>query len=44
MKEGKIDITEAEKLYELVGGCIMDLEAVADEFLNLKQSSEGKVI
>ncbi|CAB4468282.1 unnamed protein product [Rhizophagus irregularis] len=40
MKEGKIDITEAEKLYELVGGCIMDLEAVADEFLNLKQSSE----
>jgi hypothetical protein len=43
MKEGKIDITEAKKLYELVGGCIKDLEVVADEFLIAKKSFEGKI-
>ncbi|CAB4488445.1 unnamed protein product [Rhizophagus irregularis] len=34
IKEGRIDTTEAEKLYELVGGNIRDLSNVADKFLN----------
>ena len=29
----KIDIGDAEKIYELVGGRIVDLKTVADDFL-----------
>jgi len=36
----KIDTTEAEKLYELVGGRVVDLNKVAERFL-IKQSFEG---
>uniref|UniRef100_U9TBV2 ATPase domain-containing protein n=1 Tax=Rhizophagus irregularis (strain DAOM 181602 / DAOM 197198 / MUCL 43194) TaxID=747089 RepID=U9TBV2_RHIID len=39
IKEGRIDTTEAEKLYELVGGNIRDLSNVADKF---NASFEGK--
>ncbi|CAG8662736.1 4708_t:CDS:2, partial [Paraglomus brasilianum] len=33
VKESKIDTTEAEKLFDLVGGCIVDLMSVADKYL-----------
>jgi hypothetical protein len=36
VREGNIDITEAKRIYELVGGRIMDLKSVADEFLKEK--------
>ncbi|CAG8707161.1 9320_t:CDS:2, partial [Racocetra fulgida] len=33
VKEGKVDTTEAEKLFDLVGGRIVDLKSVADKYL-----------
>jgi hypothetical protein len=33
LNKRKIDETEAKKLYELVGGRIMDLTSVANKFL-----------
>ncbi|CAG8569654.1 5487_t:CDS:2, partial [Ambispora leptoticha] len=33
VKEGKIDTTEAEKLFDLVGGRIVDLKSVTDKYL-----------
>ena len=39
MEESKIDITETEKLYELVGRNIADLKSVADKILD-EQSFE----
>ncbi|CAG8461873.1 12459_t:CDS:2 [Dentiscutata erythropus] len=33
VREDMIDTTEAKRIYELVGGRIMDLKSVADEFL-----------
>ena len=42
VKEGKIDTTDAEKLYDLVGGRILDLKSVADEYQQ-GQSIEGRI-
>jgi hypothetical protein len=39
----KINITDAENLYNLVGGCIIDLKDIADKFLFIKQSFKGKI-
>ncbi|CAG8568627.1 9594_t:CDS:2 [Gigaspora rosea] len=33
VKEGKVDTTEAEKLFDLVGGRIVDLKSIADKYL-----------
>jgi hypothetical protein len=33
VSEGKINTTEAEKIYELVGGRIVDLQSVAGQIL-----------
>lgn len=38
----KIDETEAKKLYELVGGRIMDLTSVANKFLKDKELTDKK--
>ena len=40
VKENKTDATEAIRLYELVGGRIVDLKYVADKFLK-GQDFEG---
>lgn len=40
VREGKIDTTEAERLYELVGGRIVDLQSVTGKFLK-GQDFEG---
>ena len=40
VRKGKIDITEAERLYELVGGRIVNLQSVASKFLK-GQDFEG---
>lgn len=37
-----INITDAENLYKLVGGHIMNLKNIADKFLFIKESFKGK--